>query len=159
MKTTLTFLTLALLAFWLADCSTATKPVASATPPVPDPIAAARARQSGPLRAQIAGRENSRADSVFQNIERLNGVTAGRLLDIMDIWGSVLGVGCEHCHVPNEWASEAKPEKEITRQMMTLTSQINENLNKIQALEGAQASVSCYTCHRGNKRPATRPKE
>lgn len=158
MKTLLTFFSIALLGLWLANCTSTQKPAASTTPASADPLAADRARYLGQLRTQIAGRENTAADSVFQNIQRLNGVTAGRLLAIMDIWGSVLGVSCDHCHVSYEWASEVKPEKEITRQMMQLTNQLNEDLNKIEALKGSQPSVSCYTCHRGSKHPATRPK-
>ncbi|MBK8192183.1 MAG: c-type cytochrome [Lewinellaceae bacterium] len=158
MKTIFTFLGIALLALWLADCTSAQKSATVKTAPAEDPIAADRAKFIRQLRVKIAGQENTPADSVFQNIQRLNGVTAGRLLNIMDIWGSVLGVSCDHCHATYAWASEIKPEKEIARQMMDLTIQLNENLKKIEALEGTQPSVSCYTCHRGSTRPETKPK-
>ncbi|MBK6929650.1 MAG: photosynthetic reaction center cytochrome c subunit [Saprospirales bacterium] len=155
MKATRIFLCIALLGLWLADCSTSNKP-ASATgtaAPVADPLAAERAKSMQRVRAYIAGKENMRADSVFQNIQKLKTVTADRLLGVMDTWGKVLGVGCDHCHVPNEWASEVKPEKATTRQMYDLVKEINADLRKLD-MDG----ISCYTCHRGEVHPARRVK-
>ncbi len=157
MKTTTIFFGIVLLGLWLADCSTANKP-ATAANAQPDPLAADRAKYADRVRAEIAGKENMAADSVFQNISRLKNVSAARLLAVMDTWGKVLGVSCDHCHVNNEWASEVKPEKEITRQMMDLVNNLNKDLKNMDALKSYQPSVSCYTCHRGDTRPATRPK-
>lgn len=157
MKTTVIFLSIVFLGLWLADCSTANKSTATAVVQ-PDPLAADRAKYTDRVRAEIAGKENMAADSVFENIARLKNVSAARLLVVMDTWGKVLGVSCDHCHVNNEWASEVKPEKEITRQMMDLVNNLNKDLKNMDALKSYQPSVSCYTCHRGDTRPATRPK-
>ncbi|MEZ4942302.1 MAG: hypothetical protein R3D58_15600 [Saprospiraceae bacterium] len=105
MKTTITILSIVFLGLWLADCSTANKNTATALAQ-PDPLAADRAKQTDQVRAQIAGKENMAADSVFENISRLKNVSAARLLVVMDTWGKVLGVSCDHCHVNNEWASK-----------------------------------------------------
>ncbi len=158
MKTITAFFAIALLALWLADCSTANKPATTSVTSTTDPLAADRAKYLQKVRATIAGKENMRADSVFQKIERLKNVSAERMLGIMDRWGESLGVSCDHCHVNNEWASEVKHEKEITRQMMDLVLQINRDLGKMEALKGADPSISCYTCHHGKTHPDTKPK-
>lgn len=153
MKAICTFLVAAILTLWLADCTTANKTAASpGAETSADAFAAERAKTLQTLRASLTGKEQQPATAVFQNIKKLNNVNADRLLSIMDIWGKVLGVGCDHCHVPNEWASEVKPEKETTRQMFDLTNRINADLRQLD-LDG----ISCFTCHRGQKRPARRP--
>lgn len=154
MKTHLTFCSLALLALWLADC-TAPKPAANNA--AADPDAPARAKILESLKRDIAGKENWPADSVYQNVKALKKVSAGRFLEVMDRWGQALGVGCDHCHVKNEWASEVKKEKEVTRQMVELTTRINRDLKSIGGIDSDDPSVSCYTCHRGNPTPRRNP--
>ena len=155
MKATLTFVTIALLALWMADCAA---PKTTATAASLDPDAPNRAKILEALKKDIAGKENWPADSVYENVKMLKTVTAERFLGIMDRWGQALGVGCDHCHVKNEWASEVKSEKEVTRQMITLTTRINKDLKSIGGLENDDPSVSCYTCHRGNVTPARQAK-
>ena len=157
MKKTLTFLGIAALSFLLAYCTTTNKP-ASETAAQPDPLAADRAKHLAALRAKIAGKENLAAGAVFENIQRLKAVEAARLLEVMEIWSKVLGVSCDHCHVAYEWASEVKPEKEVTRQMVGLVNKLNDDLNNMPALKGSEPSISCYTCHRGETKPATKVK-
>src|SRR5580700_8050053 len=55
-----------------------------------------------------------------------------RLLDqTMDIWSASLGVRCNFCHVRDEqsnrmdFASDAKPEKKMAREMYRMTAKIN----------------------------------
>ena len=152
MKTSLTFLTIAFLALWLADCSS---PKASATAaPGSSPLATDRAKALNSLKKSLAGKENWPADSVFTQVKMLKKVPVHLFLTAMDKWGETLGVGCDHCHVPNEWASEVKPEKETTRQMVALVNKINADLRELD-LQG----VSCYTCHRGEIDPARKAKE
>ncbi len=168
MKAILTFFAIAVIALWLADCSTANKSKATPPPPpptatvpapaTPDPLAADRAKYLDRVRQAIAGKEKMQADSVFQNVKVFNKLPAERLLGIMDRWGETLGVSCDHCHVPGEWASEVKPAKEITRQMMGLVERVNKDIQSIEAIKSERAGVSCYTCHRGDVKPARRPK-
>ena len=168
MKAIFTSLFLFGLLFWLADCKTSNKPatpapapaVASPAPPAPPPnaLAADRAKYLEKVRQSIAGKEKMQADSVFQNLKKLNKMPAERLLGVMDRWGETLGVSCDHCHVPNEWASETKAPKEIARQMMALIDRVNTDIQSIGAIKSERPGVSCYTCHRGEAKPARRPK-
>ena len=152
MKAQLTFSGIAFLALILATCTPASSPTSTA-PKIIDTKASDRLVQLTALRAGIAGREEEPATEVFENITRLKNITAGRLLEVMDVWGKVLGVSCDFCHVPNEWASEVKSAKETTRQMFDLINEINSDLDKLQ-----MNSISCYTCHRGDTHPETRPR-
>ncbi|MBK8554665.1 MAG: c-type cytochrome [Lewinellaceae bacterium] len=148
----LTIVSMLLLCFlWLANC-TGTKSATAAAPT--DPLSAGRAKAIERVRASIAGKENMRADSVFQNIQSLTDVSADKLLNIMDRWGSALGVGCDHCHAAaGDWASDVKTEKNVARQMMVFTRSTNENLRKINGLKSERPGLGCNTCHRGEARP------
>ena len=121
-----------------------------------DTAAASRAAHVQKLRAEIAGRENEPAGTVFKNVKLLANMPANRLLGIMDLgYSRSLGVGCEHCHDPAAWDSEAKPQKEVTRQMAQMAQRINrELLPAIKGL-GDSPTVNCTTCHRGQVKPAT----
>jgi len=153
MKALLTFCAVVLLALWLADC---TAPKSAANAAASDPDAPGRAKIIENLKRDIAGKENWPADSLYENVKVLKTLSAERFLGVMDRWGQALGVGCDHCHVKNEWASEVKPEKAVTRQMIELTTRINKDLKSIGGIE--EASVSCYTCHRGEATPRRQPK-
>ena len=153
MKALLTFCAVVLLALWLADC---TAPKSAANAAASDPDAPGRAKIIENLKRDIAGKENWPADSLYENVKVLKTLSAERFLGFMDRWGQALGVGCDHCHVKNEWASEVKPEKAVTRQMIELTTRINKDLKSIGGIE--EASVSCYTCHRGEVTPRRQAK-
>ncbi|HZY39447.1 MAG TPA: c-type cytochrome [Mucilaginibacter sp.] len=68
-----------------------------------------------------------------------------------------LGVGCNFCHAPGktegelDYASDAKPEKEIARLMMRVTLGINKKYFKVKhPMIGSDAlTVNCNTCHNG----------
>lgn len=108
------------------------------------------------LRRAIAGREELPATDVFKNITQYKGVTAGRLLRIMELgFSRSLGVTCTHCHVPGQWDLDDKATKPIAREMSRMVTAINgELLKKIPNLRSATPSVNCTTCHRGQTRPA-----
>lgn len=82
---------------------------------------------------------------------------------IMDSWKAALGVKCSFCHAPSadssnhhlDFASDAKPEKNIARHMYKMTGKINKkyfSFNKDDKGEVIPA-ISCITCHRGNPHP------
>jgi hypothetical protein len=123
---------------------------------VPDSVTAARERLAREVLASIAGRENLPADSVFRNIEVLEGVPAGRLVRMMNMgFGRSLGVSCDHCHDTDKWESDEKRPKEIARQMLRMVETINrELLPMIDNLQSEQPMVNCTTCHRGATKPA-----
>ena len=78
---------------------------------------------------------------------------------VMKIYSRQLNVGCEFCHVSDpvksDYASDDKPEKEITRQMMRMTAAINKDFFDYTIIykAGETMAVSCYTCHDGFPRP------
>lgn len=94
-------------------------------------------------------------------------ITEKELDKVMDNWGDALGVRCGFCHARNEetkkmdFASDAKPEKEMTRQMMAMTAKINKKYfkgdkdDKVKDKHDMIAAVTCYTCHNGKGQPET----
>jgi hypothetical protein len=127
-------------------------PASAQTPAVPFDQAKALAE----LRKSIEGKEDQQAVDVFMNIKQYKGVTADRLLRIMEFgFSRSLGVTCTHCHVPGEWESDEKGAKDTARAMSAMVSAINNDyLKNIATLNSANPSVNCTTCHRGQKRPA-----
>jgi tetratricopeptide (TPR) repeat protein len=72
------------------------------------------------------------------------------LLAEMQAIATALGVACEHCHVAPAGSDVPQPKKDIARQMMAMTRELNA---KVQAATGKAAAeatqVTCATCHRG----------
>ena len=136
----------------LAVMAVTASPASAQTPAIPFDQAKALAE----LRKSIEGKEDQQAADVFMNIKQYKGVTAERLLRIMEFgFSRSLGVTCTHCHVPGEWESDEKGAKDTARAMSAMVSAINnEYLKNIATLNSANPSVNCTTCHRGQKRPA-----
>ena len=108
------------------------------------------------LEASIAGREQQPAEQVFKNIQTFKGMPAIRVLRIMEqAFVPNLGVTCSHCHMEKEWDSDAKPAKGIARNMWTLRAEWQEDVRK--ATGNKDAVVTCYTCHKGQPKPAFAP--
>ena len=80
---------------------------------------------------------------------------------VMHDYTKALNVNCDFCHAENktktdiDFASDDKPEKEITRIMMKLTATVNKDYfdYTIVYKAGETMAVSCYTCHDGFPRP------
>ncbi len=98
----------------------------------------------------------------FKNLQVLpKNITEDSLGKIMDGFNTSLKVDCNFCHVKDK-NSEAlimekddKPEKEITRNMMRMTMDINKNYFQFnENVNAAQVqAVTCYTCHKGQPIP------
>jgi hypothetical protein len=127
--------------------------------PTPLPAAFDQKAAIAKLREQIKGKENEPAEMVFKNIQTpmFKGSPAMRLLAVMELgYARSLGVSCTHCHVPENWDSESKPQKQIARDMAAMMARINgELLPGIKNLGVATPTVNCTTCHRGEIKPAT----
>lgn len=110
------------------------------------------------IKEAIAGKEEMPAKDVFENLELMGEFPAGRITAIMEFgFSNSLGVTCTHCHNPDDWSSDKKIEKQITREMWKLTGRLNsEILPGIEELGDRTATVNCTTCHRGDIKPATR---
>lgn len=98
----------------------------------------------------------------FKNLQVLPKNISNDSLDrIMDGFNEMLGVDCNYCHFHDKkpdtliFHSDDKAEKEITRKMMRMTSDINKNyfqFNETVTAAEIQA-VTCFTCHRGEPMP------
>jgi len=82
---------------------------------------------------------------------------------IMDAWKAALGVKCNFCHAPSadstshrlDFASDAKPEKDIARHMYKMTGRINKKYFSFNKDDQGKTipAVTCVTCHRGSPHP------
>jgi hypothetical protein len=104
------------------------------------------------LRKAIAGKENQPSEQVFKNVQMFKGVPAGDLLGAMNSFNQALGVSCKKCHDVSNWASDDKKNKGVARGMMTLTGDVNKQLQTIQGMN-KDAFVNCGMCHRGHSHP------
>lgn len=99
----------------------------------------------------------------YMNLKVLpKAISTKQLQSIMiDDFEDGLGVGCNFCHAEAkgshrlDYASDAKPEKEIAREMMRMTIKVNSKYFKARhAMIGDKSLiVSCITCHNGKPRP------
>lgn len=99
----------------------------------------------------------------FKNLQVLpKNISSKDLSRIMvDEFAGGVGMSCNSCHAKENnseklnYASDAKPEKQIARAMMRMTLKINKKYFGIEKpLIGAPVlAVSCATCHRGQPRP------
>jgi len=89
-----------------------------------------------------------------------------QVLQAMQAFSAALGVTCAHCHVfngpsdpMNDFASDAKPAKNVARAMMRMVREINPAVQKsVSAKPPDQvAQVGCATCHRGRLIPVVEP--
>ncbi len=84
---------------------------------------------------------------------------------VMHSWNDALGVRCNFCHARDaasnkmDMASDAKPEKQMAREMMKMTEEINKKYFKSDKDDKdhkeVMAAVACMTCHRGAAHPST----
>jgi len=102
-------------------------------------------------------------DEGFKNLKVLpKNISGDNLHKVMEEWEHSLGVHCNFCHVRNEetkkmdWASDAKPEKEMARDMFKMMNKINQkyfHAKKDSLGMILQSGVNCNTCHRGTAHP------
>ena len=83
----------------------------------------------------------------------------------MHFYNESLNVKCNYCHAPSkerpgklDFASDSNSHKEETREMMRMTSNINEKYFQIKENSPQHLNVvNCYTCHRGEEMPLVLP--
>ena len=104
----------------------------------------------------------------FTNLQVLpKDISRPELVTMMRGFSGQTGSRCSHCHLGEEgndlstydFASDARPLKAVARKMMLMTRAINGPLLEgvgTPAAAGTQ-KVTCYTCHRGVKKPETAP--
>ena len=70
----------------------------------------------------------------------------------MQAWARALGVTCAHCHVVDAWTDSSKPPFAFAQRMMRMVGGLNAGpLKEI-------GGITCWTCHRGQTRPARLPR-
>lgn len=122
--------------------------------PMEDSIRTSRSKYVAWLNEYVRGREQVIVDSIFVNLKYIGGFEASIFPVVMEKWSIALGVSCDHCHIPGEWESDVKPQKNIARQMAALSSTINQKLNEIEEFKDRKPVINCATCHRGQLKPA-----
>ena len=61
-----------------------------------------------------------------------------------------LGVQCEYCHSAQRGSGLPEPKKDIARQMIAMTRELNTRVQTATGKAAAEAAqVKCVTCHRG----------
>ncbi len=92
------------------------------------------------------------AAATYKNVQVLTDLSAAefmRLQHAMTAWVAPQQ-GCAFCHTGQDYAADAKPEKQAARLMLRMVRHINADWkNHVGA-----AGVTCYTCHRGQPVPA-----
>jgi hypothetical protein len=101
----------------------------------------------------------------FTNLKVLpKDISKDDLGKVMDGFKTALGVKCNFCHAQGkadpkrlDFASDEKPEKDMARQMMKMTSKINKRYFHIKGAEAPNAvlAVNCISCHNGKAHPET----
>jgi hypothetical protein len=94
----------------------------------------ANAAAAAPMNLQVMPKNSTRAQVIAQ----------------MNAFGASLGVGCNYCHVPGNFASDDNPIKKTARQMYQMRDAINLMMPSVTDKSvGAPSRVLCSTCHGG----------
>lgn len=110
-----------------------------------------------------AMQQQQQEEHKYKNLKVLpKNLTDRQMHGVMEEWGRSLGVRCNFCHAQNEqthqmdWASDAKPEKSMAREMYRMTASINKKYFKAEKDSLGmimESGVSCNMCHRGQAHP------
>lgn len=111
----------------------------------------------------LAATTSSKNEERYTNLKVLpKDISSKDLQEIMaDDFEDALGVTCGFCHANAkdghglDFASDAKPEKEIARAMMRMTLGINKKYFKVRhpAIGSNALTVTCTSCHKGEAFP------
>lgn len=93
--------------------------------------------------------------------------TPDQLRETMVGFTGSLGVRCPYCHVGEEgkplttfdFSSDAKPTKQIARDMVRMMGDIHKDLGKMKLSDAPRVNLRCATCHHGHARPTTLSEE
>lgn len=111
-----------------------------------------------------ASGNEQQVDQTRKNIQVLKGLPESQLFLVMNFVAASLGVQCNFCHVQQGkdpttgttkwvWENDDRPQKQTARRMMQMVLSIKAN-NKVDFREN---EVTCYTCHRGQRKPVGLP--
>jgi len=102
-----------------------------------------------------AGQQPQMSEQAFKNIQVLKGIPVDEFLDTMGLISAALSLCCGDCHTgagtSNPKWEDDPPRKRTARSMIQMVNTINRgNFN-------GRHVVTCWTCHRGQPRPAATP--
>lgn len=89
------------------------------------------------------------AGQKFKSVKVLNEMPADQMGKVMNMMAASLGVNCKFCHAANdgEYEKEGIEHKDIARQMLKMTFEMNKNYFD------SRAEINCGTCHQGRPVP------
>jgi len=87
------------------------------------------------------------AGQKFKSIKVLNEMPAEQMGKVMNMMSASLGVNCSFCHAENDFAKEGFEHKDIAREMLKMTFELNKNYFE------NRPEVNCNTCHQGKAHP------
>jgi len=95
------------------------------------------------------------SDTFFKNVQLLKGIPVDEFMGTMGFFAASTGLNCTDCHVQEsggDWSKYADDNnlKRTTRRMIQMVAAINQ-------MNFGRQAVTCYTCHRGSRRPVTLP--
>ncbi len=91
-----------------------------------------------------ASAQEMTAEKAFKNIQVLKGIPAGQMTALMDNFNKALGVDCAYCHTMNALEKDDKPAHKMSRQMIKMTRDIQQNY---------KIKIDCMACHQGKAKP------
>jgi tetratricopeptide (TPR) repeat protein len=71
------------------------------------------------------------------------------IMPLMQEIVQALGVQCEYCHSAPRGSGQPEPRKDIARQMIAMTREINTRVQTATGKPAGATEVKCATCHRG----------
>jgi hypothetical protein len=129
-------------------------------------IVSAQAPQGAPAGQGRQGGGAAAAAAPLKNLKVFpKNTTQAQIVPTMRAFEGALQVECGHCHVwegqgnpINDFASDAKPQKDIARAMMRMVDEANATIAAGIAQTGLKPGeqvqkVTCATCHRGQATP------
>lgn len=106
--------------------------------------------------AQAAAPRPQLSEEAFKNVTVLRGIPVKEFMATMGFFAASLSLNCTDCHgsaSASDWANYAidTPLKNRARQMIVMVNAMNKTNF------GGRPSVTCYTCHRGARKPTVIP--
>lgn len=98
-------------------------------------------RQNAQTKTETAGQK-------FKNIKVLNDMPAEQMGKVMNMMSASLGVNCNFCHAENDFAKDENEHKDIARDMLKMTFELNKNYFE------SRPEINCNTCHQGRPHPS-----
>ena len=87
------------------------------------------------------------ASEQFENLRILSDLEPDELRQTMQLFVTALGAECTDCHVTDDWANDSKELKQRARVMLAMVDEIGTELFS------ELGKPTCWTCHRGDRKP------